>query len=171
MYSRGVTAIFQSTLPRRERLPCSCLYRLRRYFNPRSREGSDVCACRDCLRPGISIHAPAKGATGSIDTALTTGSNFNPRSREGSDKILAKSHHRGTYFNPRSREGSDTVCRLYFPPSLYFNPRSREGSDSKDKQKICISLVRTTIFLWRDLGATAPGHQKNKDKSKILKHG
>ena len=35
----------------------------RRYFNPRSREGSDrPYAWRPCL-DGISIHAPVKGAT------------------------------------------------------------------------------------------------------------
>ena len=35
-----------------------------RYFNPRSREGSDpIQPLTTLLRNGISIHAPAKGAT------------------------------------------------------------------------------------------------------------
>ena len=38
---------------------------------------------REC--PLISIHAPAKGATGIIQYTLVSSSNFNPRSREGSD--------------------------------------------------------------------------------------
>ena len=78
--------IFQSTLPRRERLLTDTQRTLSQYFNPRSREGSDekcnCCICVDCVfqstlprreRPliaciltplsYISIHAPAKGAT------------------------------------------------------------------------------------------------------------
>ena len=100
------------------------------YFNPRSREGSDVrkwCTCR-CM-----IY-------------------FNPRSREGSDHNRFFMCHLLKYFNPRSREGSDSHVLLscifqyisirapargatlhltglsYHP--LYFNPRSREGSDA-----------------------------------------
>ena len=55
---------FQSTLPRRERRryrgrPCA-----RANFNPRSREGSDFAMYSSPrIRPAISIHAPAKGAT------------------------------------------------------------------------------------------------------------
>ena len=56
------------------------------YFNPRSREGSDAtrsqrtnAACR------ISIHAPVKGATRWAIDFLHSAVYFNPRSREGSD--------------------------------------------------------------------------------------
>ena len=35
----------------------------RRYFNPRSREGSDYNCIAVCYLSSISIHAPAKGAT------------------------------------------------------------------------------------------------------------
>ena len=76
---------FQSTLPRRERpvglhhegrgtyfnprsregsdgiLICRCLGII--YFNPRSREGSDIACKYFDAGGGISIHAPAKGAT------------------------------------------------------------------------------------------------------------
>ena len=76
---------FQSTLPRRERpvglhhegrgtyfnprsregsdgiLICRCLGII--YFNPRSREGSDIACKYFDAGVGISIHAPAKGAT------------------------------------------------------------------------------------------------------------
>ena len=56
---------FQSTLPRRERrysILSSCPFV---YFNPRSREGSDgvILKVYD-FTVFISIHAPAKGATG-----------------------------------------------------------------------------------------------------------
>ena len=55
---------FQSTLPRRERLPASIV--LGQYAQ-------------------ISIHAPAKGATPKCRNYITVTRNFNPRSREGSD--------------------------------------------------------------------------------------
>ena len=55
----------------------------------------------------ISIHAPAKGATGTARPRSAMTSHFNPRSREGSDIwCLAPSTSR-SHFNPRSREGSD----------------------------------------------------------------
>ena len=100
---------FQSTLPWRERR--SVLFsRSRRhtYFNPRSREGSDVSASfgnrylltfqstlpwrERHLSPWflvntllISIHAPVKGATSTLNKRKIYWFNFNPRSREGSD--------------------------------------------------------------------------------------
>ena len=58
------------------------------YFNPRSREGSDLEIAGPPLDVDISIHAPARGAT---DTLIGKGYpdayNFNPRSREGSDVL------------------------------------------------------------------------------------
>ena len=55
------------------------------YFNPRSREGSDVLS----------------------SVALTAVYNFNPRSREGSDCLQNVKTQYLSHFNPRSREGSD----------------------------------------------------------------
>ena len=211
---------FQSTLPRRER-PYNRSGQLRdhRYFNPRSREGSDATFPRPRLRRdtrfqstlprrerprwqarssssfpfqstlprrerpiitglvtlvvlfqstlprrerrlsgrhppghrGISIHAPAKGATYSRSFGRPPDNIFNPRSREGSDAPDTRSDRAAQHFNPRSREGSD-ICKtdldtlihisIHAPakgatrlrrsgqaPAGYFNPRSREGSD------------------------------------------
>ena len=121
-------------------------------FNPRSREGSDWSIRIIRLFFGISIHAPARGATkanltdaigviisihaparGATQVPTCSNpllSNFNPRSREGSDRIRCSLILRVAHFNPRSREGSDgnhpSVCQGYW----HFNPRSREGSDS-----------------------------------------
>ena len=78
------------------------------HFNPRSREGSDVVSIAQEQTPylfqstlprrerpekiksvtfpkGISIHAPAKGATVKARTHCDRWQYFNPRSREGSD--------------------------------------------------------------------------------------
>ena len=106
-------------------MPCAA-----RYFNPRSREGSDL------LRGRVESHL--------VD--------FNPRSREGSDRPTRLLTTGQTYFNPRSREGSDPAgrirCQDQHVISIHapvkgatslrkrqeihhadFNPRSREGSD------------------------------------------
>ena len=77
--------LFQSTLPRRERL--------------------NLLA--PLLLVLISIHAPAKGATRDEVHYLDVFDNFNPRSREGSDPTSKTLMLPAQYFNPRSREGSD----------------------------------------------------------------
>ena len=99
-------------------------------FNPRSREGSDKVTklsahsnykfqstlprrerqiqrrrTKICL--GISIHAPAKGATSLTLFTSFSKKHFNPRSREGSDGTVSAQLHQESDFNPRSREGSD----------------------------------------------------------------
>ena len=76
---------FQSALPRGERHLQSIYLSMTSYFNPRSREGSDLIQ---------------RVKTGSIH-------DFNPRSREGSDPSLRIRSSRFKNFNPRSREGSD----------------------------------------------------------------
>ncbi len=77
--------LFQSTFPRRERPVLQTHHRLRNYFNPRSREGSDH----------------------NVDDCGTGTGDFNPRSREGSDPENIRSTALSGNFNPRSREGSD----------------------------------------------------------------
>ena len=69
----GLTIVlFQSTLPRRERRCPACAgQRLDGYFNPRSREGSDDGNNQRCHIRTISIHAPAKGATGAYYISMT----------------------------------------------------------------------------------------------------
>ena len=147
------SSTFQSTLPRGERPNFGNSHRSTFNFNPRSREGSDpVCTLPPCP-PGISIHAPARGATGSLRHISLGHRDFNPRSREGSDDFLFATCYSINYFNPRSREGSDdgnekkiAVDDLFqstLPrgerrsvrlrrehPYCHFNPRSREGSDN-----------------------------------------
>ena len=58
-------------------------------------------------RDGISIHAPAKGATGVMPRSGSWDYDFNPRSREGSDWPSSSCFLNLSNFNPRSREGSD----------------------------------------------------------------
>ena len=123
------------------------------YFNPRSREGSDGEVSLAIAISGISIHAPAKGATRTVPVPCSYHKNFNPRSREGSDTHVRSNCSLTLNFNPRSREGSDKnipchqthyLISIHAPAkgatltfiisahlSSDFNPRSREGSDAE----------------------------------------
>ena len=121
---------FQSTLPRRERpfiLPIPPIHQTISIHAPA--KGATGADKRGKKRLIISIHAPAKGATIILYTCFHSHANFNPRSREGSDSSCSLILPRAAYFNPRSREGSDGSRRRPVPSCLYFNPRSREGSD------------------------------------------
>ena len=92
-HSAASNRAFQSTLPRRERLIYWDKRRNYKYFNPRSREGSDldpytfICVYyifqstlprrerrlarrRSAGQHDISIHAPAKGATAKITKTI-----------------------------------------------------------------------------------------------------
>ena len=123
------------------------------YFNPRSREGSDIAGNFDVFfRVLISIHAPAKGATICILNARMWKSYFNPRSREGSDIYHVKANSWHDFIsihapakgatqptNHISREprisihapakGATSTPSKIRVPTYDFNPRSREGSD------------------------------------------
>ena len=142
--------LFQSTLPRRERRSLRCssfpaaisihapakgatsrpaLSSIGTNFNPRSREGSDICAPLRAASKRISIHAPAKGATRHTQASVgrDTFQSTLPR-RERPAAALA-THTCRPDFNPRSREGSDAPDLYAHQQTKYFNPRSREGSD------------------------------------------
>ena len=115
---------FQPTLPHRERraVPFPDGTSLR-YFNPRSRTGSDVISIgsldllphfnprsrtgSDALgfepyeqEVSISTHAPAQGATRAAIPNRPTRRNFNPRSRTGSDHPAARHSPRRWIFQP-----------------------------------------------------------------------
>ena len=83
------SSLFQSTLPRRERPDLH--FFLRHNFRisihaPAKGATYAVCAMLGNMW-AISIHAPAKGATISIIFPAVIDINFNPRSREGSDSV------------------------------------------------------------------------------------
>ena len=121
---------FQSTLPRRERPSWEILSVRRRYFNPRSREGSDPREELIASRCIISIHAPAKGATYTAGKKVYT--------RLISIHAPAKGATTGAQLLPFEvgfqstlpRRERRTAVRRYRYTTGNFNPRSREGSDS-----------------------------------------
>ena len=165
---------FQSTLPRGER-PSFSLHRTAHYnfnprsregsdlqrqlahllpadFNPRSREGSDFSLLLHYIFRTISIHAPARGATGNGQAEVYDSSDFNPRSREGSDRRRGSIRPSSGTISIHAPARGATVSAILTPPicaiSIHapargatpshnltpayrtdFNPRSREGSD------------------------------------------
>ena len=95
------------------------------YFNPRSREGSDLpTALSRCL--GLN--------------------NFNPRSREGSDEQSKNSMGDLAHFNPRSREGSDGKDSIAAWLQLRFQStlprRERRKSSTQNYSR---SLFQSTL--------------------------
>ncbi len=80
--------LFQSTLPRGERRVHSLHKLFHVLFQSTLPRGERRRVGRDRpLVQKISIHAPARGATGRSATASSAHSHFNPRSREGSDGV------------------------------------------------------------------------------------
>ena len=86
-YTQNEDYVFQSTLPRRERHARSlipCLHHLISIHAPaKGATGQQRLSAPETC---ISIHAPAKGATYQHRSLPTLQGNFNPRSREGSDE-------------------------------------------------------------------------------------
>ena len=78
-------------------------------FNPRSREGSDdiIEGCQ--LVIGISIHAPAKGATFYTNLILLCRRISIHAPAKGATSLSSVSGRIPSDFNPRSREGSDLI--------------------------------------------------------------
>ena len=79
---------------------------------------------------GVSIHAPARGAT--RNRTFTTGYTpcFNPRSREGSDTLTKKIANQYRQFQSTLPRGERLSLLPETSPIIAcFNPRSREGSD------------------------------------------
>ena len=137
---------------------CRRRFRRARYFNPRSRMGSDKSygspssshpVFQSTLPHGerrcpwgvgresrhISIHAPAWGATGRPRPSRTPPTYFNPRSRMGSDvNAIMHGELSSENFNPRSRMGSDRsrraprVDRRGFQSTLPHGERHRGGA-------------------------------------------
>ena len=75
---------FQSTLPRGERPAHQAILSDTASFQSTLPRGERLDGGVYLLRPRVSIHAPARGATGN-DLQEHADSRFNPRSREGSD--------------------------------------------------------------------------------------
>ena len=129
-------AIFQSTLPRRERR----LSRLSPYLSKsfqstlprRERRGQKGLTM---VRITISIHAPAKGATRCCYMPSSKAQQFQSTLPRRERLLMIRYAYRKRYFNPRSREGSDRNVQFTSNKTGNFNPRSREGSDQAQRRR------------------------------------
>ena len=121
------------------------------YFNPRSREGSDLPMAMLASVLGISIHAPAKGATNTA-THIEMASWISIHAPAKGATIISLPSDPGYYISIHAPAKGATFLisfsgealkfqstlprreRLTFIISAHlssdFNPRSREGSDS-----------------------------------------
>ena len=82
-------------------------------------------------KQGISIHAPARGATVLAIQEFFHDFYFNPRSREGSDDKVAQSNDISSDFNPRSREGSDASFLMASASARKFQSTLPRGERRK----------------------------------------
>ena len=143
--SSATESQFQSTLPRRERLRTHWEICGRWRFNPRSREGSDIFLFPPTSLPPVSIHAPAKGATGETPCGDDWSKSFNPRSREGSDKCGAFFVHCFCCFNPRSREGSDVIQRRPALPDKVSIHAPAKGATENVQSALESQMFQSTL--------------------------
>ena len=104
------------------------------YFNPRSREGSDIYWVCIYTAFYISIHAPAKGATWTPATVYTDWAFQSTLPRRERQRMAVRVVQRAIFQSTlprRERPGYGPTFRI---TSDNFNPRSREGSDSNISQ-------------------------------------
>ena len=78
-------------------------------FNPRARVGRDDSRRVIPAGGGVSIHAPAWGATGLPFRSGRCPRRFNPRARVGRDLVSPSTKSTGRGFNPRARVGRDVL--------------------------------------------------------------
>ena len=78
---------------------------------------------------GISIHAPARGATSTtiVRSRISRFQSTLPQGERRGNPVAPLDRQK--HFNPRSRKGSDGACGACGTVTCYFNPRSRKGSD------------------------------------------
>ena len=140
-----------------------------RYFNPRSREGSDITISRLHQMDIISIHAPAKGATGTPKVmpclvnisihAPAKGATFynlvNIRClcisihapAKGATSVSTPPILCSSFISIHApAKGATLKKREKTSRSANFNPRSREGSDcSRHNRRSIFSVFQSTL--------------------------
>ena len=142
--------LFQSTLPRGERLLICVQFTTLSDFNPRSREGSDnsydfpgrlLWQFQSTLPRGerplnryipteadyISIHAPARGATLYVSIVFRRYPYFNPRSREGSDRPMELNDTVKMIFQSTLPRGERRIKSRRYSMSLLFQSTLPRG--------------------------------------------
>ena len=127
----GVSGIFQSTLPRRERLRLNSFTLDVPFISIHApAKGATLIIMIKVIELEISIHAPAKGATAMVlMVPQIVQISIHAPAKGATSQCPSVTVDGKPYFNPRSREGSDCIALFFSSTALNFNPRSREGSD------------------------------------------
>src|SRR6185437_13042095 len=122
-------ALFQCTYPRgvRPRFENGICWLTS--FNPRTRAGCDPLSLNPRLYPGVSIHAPARGATLRGCGRARVHQRFNPRTRAGCDLPEERGERCAAVSIHAPARGATSQART---PRVRkcFNPRTRAGCDS-----------------------------------------
>ncbi len=104
------------------------MYLLRSGFNPRARAGRDHLQQFRLLDAGVSIHAPARGATPSRPPRRPAEWCFNPRARAGRDNANRERNVSARTFQSTRPRGARPF-RTSRRDRRCFNPRARAGRD------------------------------------------
>ena len=119
---------FQSTPPRGGRpLEIQVSRQMLAFQSTPPRGGRLILRLRSLRMRSISIHAPARGATGKGPRSAVPAEDFNPRPREGGDDIIAALASGIGISIHAPREGGDFGALMPAPPFPYFNPRPPRG--------------------------------------------
>ncbi len=172
-YKLRFTYRFQSTRPHGARpYSLQALPVRSTCFNPRARMGRDGCHLCGVGCMGVSIHAPAWGATGETDNFFTWPS-FNPRARMGRDFVLLCGvdrlpvsihapawgatvpvvvwlRHQDVSIHAPAW-GATLEATDFLWPNECFNPRARMGRDCTELRSIAHPKVSIHAPAW---GAT-----------------
>ena len=98
-------------------------------FNPRPRAGGDSRHRHFFLGIGVSIHAPARGATNSRRSRSHDKRSFNPRPRAGGDRRYDQNADPSPISTP-PRGGRQGMTSCVSGVRAGFNPRPRAGGDA-----------------------------------------
>ena len=80
--------------------------------------------------PGVSIHAPVRGATGKAHALHLLQIGFNPRAREGRDQVNISKLAKRTVSIHAPVRGATKRIEQSCLTGKSFNPRAREGRDA-----------------------------------------
>ena len=107
-------------------------------FNPRSREGSDTIWSDIVSRTGISIRAPARGATTERSYLLDMDVISIRAPARGATRAISPGQLYCKHFNPRSREGSDAALPPAFPLPCEFQSALPRGERLHKLRKLLL---------------------------------
>ena len=116
-----------------------------KFQSTRPRGARHYIVIRKDERGGVSIHAPAGGATELDGVPTLIDFSFNPRARGGRDVFFSSPPPELDGFNPRARGGRDKGRRKNESKKQCFNPRARGGRDLRRQvDKLAQHLFQST---------------------------